>query len=131
MAGDSTLNALLGAPPSGWSKNIYHRKAPQGAPYPLVIFQKQSGTPTYAFATDPAYENDLWLIKGVDRGTTADGAEAIQGRLDALLTDGALSISGETQLYMRRESDVEYDEVSGDQTFHHAGSLYRLLHETT
>jgi hypothetical protein len=30
MAGDTTLNALLASPPSGWSKSIYHQQAPAG-----------------------------------------------------------------------------------------------------
>jgi len=129
MAADVTLNGLLATPASGWSKSIYHRTAPRGASFPFVIFQKQAGTPTQAFQDPSALETDVWLIKGVDRNTTADQAEAIQERLDALLSDGALSISGATLLFLRRQSDVQYEEVDGDTTYHHAGSLYRLLYD--
>jgi len=69
------------------------------------------------------------LAKGVDRNTTADTAEAIQARLQTLLNDAALSISGGTLLYLRRESDVEYPETADGVRYQHAGSLYRLVFE--
>jgi hypothetical protein len=127
MAGDTTLNALLATPPSGYSKSIYHQQAPGGAGFPFVVFQKQAGTPTEAFGDPDAMDTDVWLIKAVDRSTSADGAEAVQSRLQALLNDATLSISGATLLYLRRQSDVEYPEVSDGVTYNHAGALYRLV----
>jgi hypothetical protein len=127
MAGDTTLNNLLATPPSGYSKSIYHQQAPGGAQFPFVIFQKQAGTPTEAFGDPDAMDTDVWLIKAVDRSTSADGAEAVQARLQALLNDATLSISGATLLYLRRQSDVEYPEVSDGVTYNHAGALYRLV----
>jgi hypothetical protein len=127
MAGDTTLNALLASPPSGWSKSIYHQQAPGGAQFPFVVFQKQAGTPTEAFGDPDAMDTDVWMVKAVDRSTSADGAEAVQARLQALLNDATLSISGATLLYLRRQSDVEYPEVSDGVTYNHAGALYRLV----
>lgn len=127
LAGDNTLTGLLHTPPTGFSQSIYYQEAPSTAQYPFVIFQKQSGTPTYSLSAN-AFDNDLWLIKGVDRSTDADPVDAISSRLNALLTDGTLSISGKTQLYLRRELDVEYPETVEDQRFLHAGSLYRLVY---
>ncbi len=129
MAGDTTLNNLLGAPPSGVAKSIYHDIAPPQATYPFVLLSKQAGTPTYAMATDPAFETDVWLIKAVDRGHVADGAEAAAARLITLLNDGVLTISGAVQLYLRRQSDVEYPETEDGVQFHHVGGLYRLLYD--
>lgn len=132
MAGDTTLNGLLATPPSGWSKSIYHREAPDSAGYPLVIFQKQSGVPTYTMQSGrSAYESDVWLVKAIDRNTTADPAEAVQARLETLLLDATLSISGEELMYLRRESDVEFSEVSDGVTYQHAGALWRLMHQVT
>jgi hypothetical protein len=128
LAGDSTLNALLGTPPAGYSKSIYYQLAPQNAPFPYVIFNKQAGTPRYALG-DRAYDNDVWLIKGVDRNTsTADPVDNIASRLDALLTDGTISISGRIELYLRRESDVDFTETQDDAAYRHAGALYRLIY---
>ena len=131
MAGDTTLNNLLGTPASGFSKSIYYEQAPQGAGFPYIIFQKQAGTPRYAMtatAGTAAMDDEVWLIKGVDRNQDADPVDNIASRLNALLTDGTITISGKTQLYLRRESDTDYAEVSDGVRYLHAGSLYRLIY---
>lgn len=128
MAADSTLTNLLGTPAPGYSKNIYYQQAPAKAQYPYVIFNKQAGTPRYAIGAR-AYDNEIWLIKAVDRSDTADTADNIASRLDVLLTDSTLSISGKTQLLLRRESDVDYPETADGVTYRHAGSTFRLIYE--
>lgn len=128
MAGDTTLTAMLGSPASGFSKAIYYEIAPQGSSFPYVIFSKQSGTPRYAISAR-AFDDDVWLIKAVDRSEGADAADGIASRLDALLTDGTISISGRTQLYLRRESDVDYSEVIDGVAYRHSGSYFRLKYE--
>ena len=132
MSGDTTLNGLLGVPPAGYSKAIFYDVAPAGAAFPYVIFSKQSSTPLYALS-DRMLDEDVWLIKGVARSeadfSTADPVDSIATRLDELLTDGTISISGRIQLYLRRESDVDYAEVEDGVTFRHAGSLYRLMYQ--
>lgn len=127
LAGDTTLNNLLATPVNGYSKAIYHQQAPGGAQYPFVVFQKQAGTPTEAFGDPDALDTDVWLVKAVDRATSADTAEAIQARLQVLLNDATLSISGATLLYLRRQSDVEFPEVNDGVMYQHAGALYRLV----
>lgn len=130
LAGDSTLNGLLGTPPSGWSKSIFYGYAPDDAHYPFVVFNKQAGTPVYANASKPAYETDVWLIKAIDQNSTADRAEAVSARLNALLTDGSLSIAGgDAVMWLRRESDIDYPEITDGVTYVHSGSLYRLVFE--
>jgi len=128
LSGDTTLNTLLATPPTGYSKNIFYEVAPQGAQFPYVILSKQAGTPAYALG-GRAVDNDIWMVKGVDRSGTADAVDNIADRLDALLTDGSISISGRTQLYLRRESDVTYAEVTDGVVYRHAGSLYRLIYK--
>jgi hypothetical protein len=129
LAGDTTLNNLLGAPATGYSKAIYHQQAPAGAAFPYIIFNRQSGVPTEAFTDPSALETDVWLIKAIDRSTSADTAESIANRIQTLLNDATLSISGAAHLYLRRQSDVDYAEVDDGVTFKHAGSLFRLVYE--
>lgn len=129
MSGDTTLNNLLGAPAHGYAKNIYYQQAPETANFPFVLFQKQAGTPTETLSDPSALETDVWLVKAVDRNTTADPAEAVQARLKGLLNDATLSISGGTLLYLRRDSDVDYPEVRDGNAYQHAGSLWRLIYE--
>jgi hypothetical protein len=133
MAGDGTLTALLSSQrPTGYNQSIYHDVAPGGARPPYVIFSKTSGTPQYTFMLDkPQMDDELWLIKGVVQDTDSDAADRIATELDALFTDiggstVGLSISGQTALYMRRETDVEYSEVVNGDMYFHAGAQYRL-----
>lgn len=133
MAADVTLTGMLGPAPSGFAKSIYYQAAPDGAEFPYIIFNKQSGTPRYAIG-ERAYDDDVWLIKGVIRssgpgGDSPDVADNIASRLDALLTDGTISISARTQLYLRRVSDVDFSEVSDGTLYRHAGSNFRLIYE--
>ena len=127
LAGDTTLNNLLGTPATGYSKSIYHQQAPAGAGSPFVIINKQTGSPTEAFGDPSALENDTWLVKGVHESNSADTVEAIAARCVALLNDAALSISGATTLYLRRQSDVEFPETTDGRQYKHAGALFRLV----
>lgn len=127
LAGDTTLNNLLAAPASGYSKAIYHNVAPAGAGFPYVLFSKQSGVPTETLAAPTAFQTDVWLVKAVDQDTTANDAEAAASRVTVLLNDAALSISGASLMYLRRQSDVEYEEVTDGVRYQHVGSLYRLV----
>jgi hypothetical protein len=127
LAGDTTLNNLLGTPAAGYTKAIYHNTAPSGATFPYVVFSKQSGVPTETMGNPDAFENDIWLVKAVDKDTSADDAEAIQARVKALLNDATLSISGVTLTYLRRQSDVEYEELTDGVRYQHVGALFRLV----
>lgn len=128
LAGDTTLNALLATPNiAGFPKSIYYEEAPAGAAYPYIIFNQQSGVPTEAFTDPSALETDVWLVKAVDRNTTADVAESIRARCVVLLNDTTLSISGASLLYLRRRSDVRYPENTDGIQYRHAGSLFRLI----
>lgn len=130
LAGDTTLTGMLASPPSGYSKNIWYQSAPEGTSFPYVILSKSSGVPTEAFHDPSAYETDVWQIKAVDRNTTADTAEAISARVQTLLNDANLSISGSTLLALRRQSDLDYLEVTDGDEYRHCGSLYRLVYDS-
>lgn len=129
LAGDTTLNNLLGVPPPPKAKSIWHNSASADATYPLVMLSKQSGVPTEAMGDPSALDTDIWLVKAIDKDTSADDAETIADRITTLLNDAALSISGATHLYLRRQSDVQYEEVTSGQKFQHVGSLFRLVFE--
>lgn len=129
LAGDTTLNNLLGTPAQGYAKSIYHNTAPANAQFPYVLLSQQSGTPTEAFTAPSALETEVWLVKAVDHNTTADPADAIWDRIKTLLNDATLSISGASLLYLRRQSDAKYEEVTDGVRYQHVGSLFRLVFE--
>jgi hypothetical protein len=130
MAGDTTLNGLLGQPAAGYAHAIYHAQAPEDATFPSVIFFKSSGVPTETYGSPDAFDNDVWTIKAVDENSTATVAEEVAGRLITLLDDASLSISGSVLAYLRRQSDIEYAELVEGVTYHHVGSLFRLVTTT-
>ncbi len=128
LAGDTTLTAMLATPPSGYSQSIFHQVAPKGAGHPYVIFQQQSETPVHAMKGGASvFSSELWLLKAVDHSGSSDAADEIDGRIKALLNDGALSISGASLMYLRRESGVEYPEVIDGEIYRHRGALYRVI----
>jgi hypothetical protein len=129
LAGDTTLNSLLGSAPAGYAHAIYHQQAPENAAYPFVVFSKSSGVPTDTFHLPGAFETDVWLVKAVDRSMSGDTAEAIADRIKVLLNDAALSISGRTLMMLRRQSDVEYPEITDGESYKHVGSLFRVVYE--
>lgn len=124
LTGDSTLTNLLAS-----STSVYEAVAPQEADAPYVIYFKSAGTPNYTF-TD-SYEDQVYTIKGVTQGPSAKIAGQIAERIDAVLTDGALTLSGRSQMYLRRIGDVELVETDSGVRFNHSGGTYRLITQST
>ena len=120
LSGDATLTGLLSS-----ATAIYQGVAPDGADPPYVVYGKQANTKTYTFGAK-AWDNSLYLIKAVDERPSAARAGTIQDRLEVLLTDAALTVTGRTHLYLRPETDVDYPEVDQGRTTWHRGHLYRI-----
>ncbi len=135
LAGDTTLNNLLHAPPAGKTHSIYPEQAPDAAQYPFVVYSLQAGSRIYGLGSR-ALDSELWWIRGIARAgdnasSSADEvAASIADRLDALLTDGTLSIAGgSTASYWRFESPQRYSEESeGQPRLVHAGGMFRLIY---
>jgi hypothetical protein len=123
LTADDTLTDLLSS-----SSAVYHEQAPKEAAFPLVIFNRQSGTRIYTFGGE-AIRPEVWLVKAVTQSESASTAEAIDARLETLLDDAALSVTGSTLLYLRRDSDVSYPERDGQDFYRHVGGLYRLIYQ--
>lgn len=121
-----SVTALL---PDG-SAGIQHAVARPGSRFPYIIFNKQSGVPERAFGEN-AYDDYIWLVKAVDRNTSSSAAEDIAKAIDDLLDYGSLAVTGGTTLAVLRDSDVDYPETDGDQTYRHHGANYRLDIEAT
>jgi hypothetical protein len=107
------------------SASLNHYIAKLDAPFPFVIFHKQSGRPVQRFGGN-AFDDHLWTVKAVDRGGSSSKAEDIAKAIDDLLDFGTITVSGGTVLALTRESDVDYTETADDQMYAHRGALYRL-----
>lgn len=112
------------------SASIHHAVAPATASYPLIVFFKQSGSPVGAFG-EQAYKSDLWTVKAIDRSTSASRAEDIDAAVNAVLDYQTLTVTGGSNLDLRRVSDVDYLESEGDQQYRHVGAMYRVAVEAT
>lgn len=104
---------------------VYRMQAPQGSVEPYVVVQQQAGVDSYTFSARDA-RSLVYLVKVVDVGPSGLRAAQAAERIDVLLTDKRLTLSGMTNLRLRRESDVEYSEIDSGQTYQHYGALYRI-----
>lgn len=104
---------------------VYRQIAPQGSVEPYVVFQQQAGTDSYNFSARDA-RTLLYLVKAVDASTSGLRAAQMAERIDTLLTDKPLTLTGWTNIRLRRESDVEYIETDAGKTYQHYGALYRI-----
>jgi len=123
------MTAAGAVPATGYTKPIYHQQAPDTAGFPFIILNRQSGTRVGETFGDPeVVEEDIWLIKAVDRSTSADTAEKIADRVQTVIVDANLSgnLGSINVWYLRRESDVQYSEVTAGVVYQHCGGLYRL-----
>ena len=105
--------------------NVYRAVASQGSVEPYIVFNQQAGTDGYTFSSRDT-RSLLYQVKAVGKGSSALTPAKMAERIDALLTDQPLTLTGWTNIRLRRESDVEYVEVANGQQYHHLGGLYRV-----
>lgn len=78
-----------------------------------------------------AFEDALYLVKAVELSTVAvKNIKAAAARIDALLEQGPLTISGYSLSAMRRESRVrmtEVDDVDASIRWQHRGGRYQVV----
>lgn len=124
LTGDATLTALLHSPTS-----VFHKLAPEGSTPPYIVYSKLPGQLQWTFGGNPL-RWPLWVIKGVDRGGSASTVEAIDARLEELLTDAPLNVEGYNLLYLRRETDMPEPIIAdtGEQV-HECGGIFRVAIE--
>lgn len=123
LAADSTLTGLLADGTAG----IHDTQAQQNAGLPLVVFTKPAGNAMYTMG-QRSYDDQLWQIKAVTDGPSSQLGGSIVARIDALLDDQPLTLSGGlTCLSLRRTYDVpEYTETADGLRRTHQGAVYRL-----
>lgn len=129
LTSGTALGALLAAGTAG----IYHRLAPEGQDPPYVVFAKQSRIPERTIGGGGvAYEDAIYLVKGVAESPSALVAGSIAAAIDTLLDNHALTVTGYTTLTCHRDQDVDYVESGpGGQVIQHRGALYRIQVDPT
>lgn len=107
------------------SAGIRHAVARPETRFPFLLINRQSDTPILRFG-GPAFQNEVWLVKAVDRGTKSSVAEDIASAVADRLDFQQLTVSGASFMFMARLSGVDYVETEGDQHYRHHGALYRI-----
>ncbi len=121
LGADATLLALV---PNG----VYWDEAPPNSTrFVIVSFaEEQDG----AMFSGRAFESGLYLVKAVMLSTAGGDIRAAAARIDVLLDQQSLTVSGYGITDMRRESRVrmtEVDDVDASIRWFHRGGNYRVM----
>lgn len=103
---------------------IYNKLAPQSTNPPYVIFQQQGGGDVND--TPIRSRNILYTVFGCAR--TPEAAAAIDRDIDATLHNQTLTVSGWSNYWLARETDVQFVELdaAGLEIFR-TGAIYRAM----
>ncbi len=126
LSADGTLTGLLGG------TFVYEGVAPatHNVNNPWLVFFQSAGRPRYMF-DHGKFEESVWTVKAVERNTSSARVDAIAARVDDVLTDNGLTVTGGTATACWRESDVRYTEVTEDRQYRHSGYDFRIRFEPT
>jgi hypothetical protein len=120
LGGDATLLGIC-------TNGVYWDEAPHGSTkFVIVSLVDELDEPVFG---GRGYEDALYLVKAVALSTAGANIQAAAARIDALLEDQALTVSGYTHMVMHRESRVritEVDEVDASIRWFHRGGHYRV-----
>lgn len=120
LAADATLLSYC---PNG----VYWDEAPPGSTR-FVIVSLIDAFDEAVFG-GRAIEDALYLVKAVALSTAGVNMQAAAARIDALLEDQTLTVSGYTHMAMHREARVritEVDEMDASIRWFHRGGHYRV-----
>lgn len=122
LSAGTALTALLAG-----TASIYDTQAPNGASLPFIVFNVQGGGDRNS---EDHRVKDLVIQVRAYTSTSMANADAIDNQIDALLHNGSISVSGWTQLWLRRETDLKFSEVQPNtNTVWSSGALYRVILE--
>lgn len=103
---------------------IYNKQAPQPPNDDYVVFSQQAGGDVND--TPIRERNILYTVMGI--ALTQEKAGAIDTDIDTILHLAELTISGWSNLWLARETDVNISQIdSGDVTHYHVGGIYRVV----
>jgi len=120
LGADATLLAIC-------TNGVYWDEAPPGMTK-FVIVSMVDELDEAQFG-GRAYEDGLYLVKAVALSTAGANIQAAAARIDALLEDSTLTVSGYSHMVMHRESRVrltEVDDIDPSIRWLHRGGMYRV-----
>jgi hypothetical protein len=118
LSSDTSLMALV--------SGIYRNLAPPDATYPFVLYQLIVSGDKYTLTQRVSSEYSF-QIKVVAEGYSAVSAKTALDRVDVLLTDKSLSVTGKTHWKTRRTSEFEYAEMGEfGVVYQHVGGNWQI-----
>lgn len=118
LTGSSNLTGLLAG-----TGAVYRMQAPEAAALPFVVFGLQAGGPENITASD--LRDEVYNVQAYARTPALAGS--IDAQVSSLLHHGSLTVSGYTNIWCGRETDLEYTESEPTGAIiYHAGALYRI-----
>jgi len=117
------LDALVG-------DRIHNSLAPQGEPFPYVIYSPPGITPdARGIGTTNLQSSGLWTVKAVDESTSYATVELITQAIHAAL-HGERDPAGPV-LACVREGIISYPEDTDGRSYRHRGGQYRIVVAST
>lgn len=99
LGADATLTGALA------STGVFYDVAPDDQAYPFITASLVTAPDHYTFG-DRAWIEGIWQLRAWDADTSARRAARIMARVDALLTDQTLAVSGHGTLVVRRTESL-------------------------
>lgn len=120
LQGTAALTSLLAG-----TTSIYHLQAEEGESYPYVVFSTQGGGDMND--TSNRLKNLVLYVRAYS-GVDAAQAGSIDAQADAALHLVPLTVSGWTNIWLARETDLETVETTPTgQKVYMSGGFYRLM----
>ncbi len=119
LSGDATLTGLA---PGG----VWRGVAPSGTIGTWVVFNHISADDVYTLKAR-AVVNSVYQVKAIAPGESAAPAWQAAERIEALLTDQALTMPTGRLLMIRRQQVVSMTETDGGEQYQHAGGIYAIM----
>ena len=123
----SAITSLISTVPNGTAPAIYHLQAPEGQAYPYVVFNVQGGGDVNDTAN--RLKNLMVFIRVYTAGLNgAAQGGSIDARIDTALHLVPLTVTGWSNIWRARETDVELvQNEPGGQQIHTNGGVYRMI----
>ncbi len=121
LTGDATITDLI-------ADRVYSPRAPEGAVFPLIVFNFQSGEDVSGLGTKRVLARQTFQIKVICRDAVTDDVDTLCDRIDVLINAISNTTSDGFTFSARRLQLIDYPEtdVNSARLFFHRGGYYRF-----
>lgn len=125
LAGETSITNLL----ANGADSICEDQGGENEERPFLIYSEAAGVPLYSLGEGLLYDAFAYQVKAVVDGSSAKPAAVIRDAVEAVLSDGALSIPDRNVVVVDKISNVRMTETIGGTRYNHRGGIYRIWTE--